>query len=233
GPPGLQRPDMGTQHIGMPHRRASGLSFLILLIASSAAAVESGDFMCDARDSTLDTCAIAGNFVVPDGTVLRFTRNNVRLRGTITTAFAGQCTTDPPAACASDTDCGATARCRRTAVLRIEVRAVFEIAARAAIVARGQAVAGDASGPNGGSITVVARSLSMAGTIDVSTGGIAGVSAGDGGRIVVTVAESVTLAAVALLDASTARGGCGGSITIGGPETLESNATITADGATR
>jgi cysteine-rich repeat protein len=227
-PPGLQRHHMGKH----PHR-AFALSLLVLLLASSAAAVESGDFMCDARDSTLDTCVIAGSFVIPDGTVLRFTRNNVRVRGSVVTGFTGRCTTDPPAACVSDIDCGMPARCLRTGVLRIEVRALLEIAARAQIVARGQAIDDDAAGPNGGSITVVARSLSMAGTFDASAAGIPGVRAGDGGRIVITVEESVTLAALARLDASTARGGCGGSITIGGPETLELNGTVTADGATR
>src|ERR1043165_6013607 len=98
----LARPGLQRHHMGRHPHQVFALPLLILLLASSAAAVESGDFMCDARDSTRDTLVSSGSCVVPDGTLLPFTRNNAGVRGSIVTGCRGTCTTDPPSACASD-----------------------------------------------------------------------------------------------------------------------------------
>jgi cysteine-rich repeat protein len=219
--------------MGPSPRAALALPLVILsLFASFASAVESGDFMCDARESTADTCVITALFVVADGTVLRFTRDHVRVRGSISTELAGRCEAAPETACSSDAGC-TPSRCLRTGALVLEVRGTLDIAGSGQLLARGQAVAGDERGPNGGSITLGAHMLALTGTINTSAASIAGVPAGNGGHIVLAVTDAVTIETSARLDASTARGGCGGSITITAPATVALKGVVTVEGATR
>src|SRR5207253_797085 len=155
--------------------RLTGL--LALLALAGRAAAQTGDSLCDARQSTADTCVIAADQTLPDGSVLTFTKPNVRVRSNLT---FGRCAPDPATACASDADCAPPARCLRTAET-IQVAGLLSLDAGAKITARGKAAAGDAIGPDGGAITLSARDVSIAGTVGVSAEGTTGVPAGHAG----------------------------------------------------
>src|SRR5438552_3680117 len=210
--------------------RLTGL--LALLALASRADAQTGDSLCDARQSTADTCVIAADQTLPDGGVLTFTKPNVRVRSNLT---FGHCAPDPTTACASDADCAPPARCLRTAET-IQVAGQLSVDAGGKITARGKAAAGDTIGPDGGAITLSAHDVSLAGTVGVSADGTTGVPAGHAGRIGIDADGTVTLAASAFLDASTSSGGCGGTIGIGygakTPATLTADGQLSVDGVT-
>ncbi len=211
--------------------RYAALGLLFGLTFAATASGQTGDRLCDATQSTADTCVITGAFPFPDMTVLTFTKPSVDLRGSLTITTSGVCSLAPATACASDADCVAPARCARPKHVMFNVAGTFTIEAHAAVVARGEAAATDTIGPDGGTITIAAHDVTVAGTLDVSAVGVTGIPAGRGGQIVVHAAGSVTLAATARLDGSTARGGCGGSITIDGADTIAASGLVTVDGA--
>ena len=197
---------------------------------------QSGDPLCDAQQSTADTCVIAADSTIPDGSVLTFTAPNVRVRSTLTVAFTARCSPDPATPCASDADCTAPARCLRTKQLSIQVPGLLTLDPGAKIFARGLAVTGDLVGPDGGAVTLEAHDVSLAGMVSVSAGGPSSIPAGRAGTIAIDADGTVTLAPSAWLDAATSRGGCGGTIDIGAgartPATLTANGEIGVDGAT-
>ena len=222
---------------GARARRALATAGLLVLVAPAGrAAAQTGDFLCDSRQSTPDTCVIARNFPIPDGSVLTFTAPNVRVRRTLTTVFTARCAAGPPAPCASDAQCAAPARCLRTARLTMQVARRLTLDSSEKITARGRAVPGDTIGPDGGAITLSALDVSLGGTVGVSAEGTTGVPAGHAGAIVIDADGTVTLASTARLDASTSRGGCGGTIAIGSgaktPATLSAGGLLSVAGAT-
>src|SRR5439155_16570167 len=213
--------------------RLTGL--LALLALAGRAAAQTGDSLCE---STADTCVIAADQTLPDGSMLTFTAPNVRVRSTLTVGFTARCAPDPATACASDADCAPPARCLRTAQLTIEVAGLLTLDASAKIIARGLAAAGDTIGPDGGTITLSAHDVNLAGSIRVpaEAQGTLGVPAGHAGRIAIDADGTVMLAPTAFLDASTSSGGCGGTIGIGNgaktPATLSAAGLLVVDGAT-
>ncbi|TMA55623.1 MAG: hypothetical protein E6J75_11525, partial [Deltaproteobacteria bacterium] len=160
------------------------------------------------------------------------------MRSTLTVGFTARCAPDPATACASDADCAPPARCLRTAQLTIEVAGLLTLDASAKIIARGLAAAGDTIGPDGGTITLSAHDVNLAGSIRVpaEAQGTLGVPAGHAGRIAIDADGTVMLAPTAFLDASTSSGGCGGTIGIGNgaktPATLSAAGLLVVDGAT-
>ena len=70
--------------------RLTGL--LALLALAGRVAAQTGDSLCDARQSTVDTCVIAADATLPDGGVLTFTKPNLRVRSNLT---FGHCAPDP------------------------------------------------------------------------------------------------------------------------------------------
>ncbi|HYR96802.1 MAG TPA: hypothetical protein VEM57_08695 [Candidatus Binatus sp.] len=113
------------------------------------------------------------------------------------------------------------------------VDGTFAVAPRAVLAAGGQAVAGDTIGPDGGTISVTAHDVNIGGDVGVTAEGTNAIVAGDGGTITVTADGSVAIADTARLDASTSRGGCGGSIVVTGPASLDSAGLLYVEGATR
>src|SRR5256885_9413240 len=152
--------------------RLTGL--LALLALAGRAAAQTGDSLCDARQSTADTCVIAADQTLPDGSVLTFTKPNVRVRSNLT---FGRCAPDPATACASDADCAPPARCLRTAET-IQVAGLLSGDAGGKTRAGGRAAAGDTIGPDGGAITLSAHDVSLADMVGVSADGAPGVPAG-------------------------------------------------------
>ncbi len=210
---------------------------LFLVALGAHAAAQTGDFLCDAAQSTVDTCVIASDATVPDGSALTFTAPNVHLRSKLTVAATARCSPDPPTPCVSDFDCTAPARCLRTKQLSLEAAGLLTIDPTGKIIANGVAVNGtmpDVIGPDGGSVTLVAHDMTLGGTVDVTTGGTTSIPAGHAGTIVIDADGSVT--STGSLDASTSRGGCGGSVLIGAgmkvPTTLATGGTIAVDGST-
>src|SRR3989442_8159721 len=157
--------------------RLTGL--LALLALAGRVAAQTGDSLCDTRQSTADTCVIASDATLPDGGVLTFTKPNLRVRSNLT---FGHCAPDPATACASDADCAPPARCLRTAET-IQVAGLLSVDAGAKITARGNAAAGDTVGSDGGAITLSAHDVSLAGTVGVSAASTTGVPAGQPGGI--------------------------------------------------
>jgi hypothetical protein len=212
---------------------AGGRVVLVLLAAlagTPAASAATGDDLCGTK-STPDTCVITGNFSLPDGTALAFTRPNVELRGTLTVVFAGVCSLAPAAACVSDAKCDPPARCLRTGRITVDATGSLTLGSTAQILARSESVVGDLVGPDGGTIELAAHDVTIAGTLDVSAGGATGAPVGNGGTILVHAASTVTLRG--RLDASTARGGCGGTITVDGALALSAGGVLDVEGATR
>ena len=115
--------------------RLTGL--LTLLALAGRVAAQTGDSLCDTRQSTADTCVIASDATLPDGGVLTFTKPNLRVRSNLT---FGHCAPDPATACASDADCAPPARCLRTAET-IQVAGLLSVDAGGKITARGKAAA--------------------------------------------------------------------------------------------
>src|SRR5438874_5281240 len=94
-------------------RPAAGIVLALVVAAGGHAAAQTGDALCDPRQSTADTCVIAAAASVPDGTTLTFTASSVVLGGTLAVQASGSCTLTPGGPCASDADCVAPARCDR------------------------------------------------------------------------------------------------------------------------
>src|SRR5206468_448726 len=136
---------------------------------------------------------------IPDDTLLTFSAPNVELRGTLTVQFAGVCALEPGGPCVSDADCGASGPCQRTGRITLQAAAALAIDTRARILARGEPLAGDALGPDGGTISLAARDVTIAGLLAASAEATTSVPAGRGGRIAVTADGSVTLASSATL----------------------------------
>jgi len=208
------------------------LSLAAFLAAPSPPAdAETGDFLCDAAQSTLLTCVIVGTKSVPDGSVLRFGRPSVRIGGTITVAPAARCALSEQTSCASDQDCGPLAPCLRPRRIEIVADDVLTVDRQRGILARGDVVTGDSVGADGGSVTLVAAAVDIAGFVDVSAAGRSGVKAGAGGTLVINATRAVTVRTTARLDASTSTGGCGGMILVGDtlvPATIEVHGNATA-----
>jgi cysteine-rich repeat protein len=222
------------------YRRARAIAMLLAAAASLAlprdsVGVENGDILCDVAQSTLLTCVIVGTKTVADETSLHFSRRNVRIDGTITVTPAGRCALSDQTSCVSDQDCGALAPCLRPRRLEIVVADVLTVDRQGRILARGDAVTGDLTGSDGGSVTLVAGTVDIAGILDVSAAGRPGVKAGAGGTLVINATGSVAARTTARLDASTSTGGCGGSIIVGDtlvPGTIDLHGDATAEGAT-
>src|SRR3989442_10124825 len=117
--------------------RLTGL--LTLLALAGRAEAQTGDSLCDAPQSTVDTCVIAADQTLPDGSVLTFTKPNLRVRSNLTTAFTARCAPGSATACASDADCTPPARCVRTAQLTIQVAGLLTLDGGAKVTARGKA----------------------------------------------------------------------------------------------
>jgi cysteine-rich repeat protein len=203
---------------------------------AATAAAASGDFLCDAGRSTLLTCVIAGTQNVPDGSVLFFDRRNVRLEGTLSVETTGRCSRNQAVTCRSDSGCSeAAGRCERRKTIEIVVDGLFTVDRAGRVQARGEAVAGDTVGPDGGSIRVMAGAADIAGTLDVSASGRLAIKAGRGGSLVVDTAGPLRLGDTARLDASTGSGGCGGTIRLGEatqPSRIDVHGLLTVDAAT-
>jgi hypothetical protein len=218
--------------------RTSGLRSVVALLAllspAARGAAETGDVLCDAALSTPDTCVVPdGTIAVPDGAVLRFAAPNVRVAGSLAFQFTRCSVAMTP--CASDADCTAPDECVRvrTGEAGFAVDGTFTLDTRAELVARGEAIAGDTIGPDGGRLTITAQDVNLAGMIRVTAESATGVvPAGRGGAITVTANGAVTIAPSGRLEASTSRGGCGGTITITGPATLDAAGLLDVDGAT-
>src|SRR5215470_4225656 len=157
----------------------------VLVAPQRRGAADTGDFLCDATQSTADTCVIVGTSTVPDQSVLRFEKPNVRVRGRVLVQFTGRCELDSTIACASDADCAAAGSCERTAEMTLVVGGLLTVELHGEISARGQAVAGDTIGPDGGNITLDTHDLSLAGVVSVTALGFNGIPAGHAGGIVV------------------------------------------------
>src|SRR5438445_10774498 len=113
------------------------LTFVLSLAGAGAAAAQTGDSYCDQRQSTADTCVIAGTFTVPDGSLLTFSAPSVQLKGTLEVQFAGVCALEPGGPCVSDGDC-AGAPCQRTGRITLQAAASLALGTRALILARGE-----------------------------------------------------------------------------------------------
>ncbi|HJQ85070.1 MAG TPA: hypothetical protein VKA21_13385, partial [Candidatus Binatia bacterium] len=216
-----------------PRRRAALLlACLLAAAAARSAGAGTGDGLCDAKESTPTTCVIVADASVPDGTTLTFDLPEVELRSKLTVAFAGRCTVEGATACASDGDCVPPARCDRTGRLTVQAAEKITIDGRGQIVARSQAVVGDEVGPPGGTVILEAHDVTVEGTVVVVADGATGVPAGHGGRIEVHADGSVVIEPGGRLDASTARGGCGGTIVVAQPISMVAGGTVNVDGAT-
>src|SRR5439155_15414377 len=158
--------------------RAAVIGMLVGLASGGVAIAQTGDALCDARQSTAETCIIVDAFTVPDETALTFTAANVALRGSIAVTSGGTCSLAPGGSCTADADCTAPARCDRPLRVTLQVAGTLTVDGR--IVAHGQAVSGDRVGPAGGTITIEAADVMVAGTIDASAAGTTGVPAGRG-----------------------------------------------------
>src|SRR5207247_2037619 len=79
------------------------------------------------QQSTDDTCVIAQDVTIPDGSVLTFTKPNLRVHSALTVAPTARCSPDPPTACASDADCPPPARCLRTAQVSIQASGLLTL----------------------------------------------------------------------------------------------------------
>src|SRR5438552_5103259 len=204
----MVEPSDGSQ--AMPGASAAGhhlmarmrtpLRVLALLGLSGSLAVTNceaqlADALCDPTQWSGDTCVIVGSPAVPANAQLTFTAPNVRVRGSLHAPFVGHCSLAPGTACAADPDC-APGTCVRTATLALVVAGHFSLDAGAQVDAIGRAAPGDAVGPAGGTITVTARDVDLAGTISVETIGRSSpaVPAGRAGEIVVNATGAVTLA---------------------------------------
>src|SRR6059036_457607 len=95
------------------HARAAAIGILVGLLWGGIATAQTGDGLCDARQSTAETCVVLGTFTVPDDSVLSFTAPNVVIHGSITVSSSGTCSLVPAGPCASDADCLVPARCDR------------------------------------------------------------------------------------------------------------------------
>src|SRR6185436_16949961 len=109
---------------------------------------ETGDFLCDAVQSTADTCVIVGTWLVPADPVLRFAKPNARVRHFLPAAVTGTCADALAEPCTSDAGCTAPARCTRTGGVAMEVAGTLSLDSDAEITARGEAVSGDTLGPD-------------------------------------------------------------------------------------
>jgi len=201
-------------------------------LAATNCEAQLADALCDPTQSSGDTCVIVGSPAVPANAQLTFTAPNVRVQGSLHALLVGRCSLAPGTTCAADPDC-APGSCVRTATLALVVAGHFSLDAGARVDAIGRAAPGDAVGPAGGTITVTARDVDVAGTISVETIGRSSpaVPAGRAGEIVVNATGAVTLASTAQLDASTSAGGCGGSVSIGVRPSLPATIDV-AKGAT-
>jgi slime mold repeat-containing protein len=210
------------------NRRLAPSLALLLVLGVRAARAGTGDTLCDPQTSTAQTCVITGIRAVPDGTTLDFTAPDVDVRGTILVQVSGQCSVAPAAACTSDGGCTAPARCLRPRRLSLVVAHALTIENRAEIDATGQAVSGDRVGPDGGTVTISAHDVTINGFVYVFTqaSGVSGVPAGSGGQITVQAPGSVTVGSSGRLNAAAMGGGCGGSIAIDGPATLDAGGTL-------
>src|SRR5262249_60106651 len=104
-----------------------------------------------------------------------------------------------------------------TARLGLQVTQALTVENHGVLGAIGLASTQDVIGPGGGTITIAARDVAIAGRIDVSALSATGIPAGPGGHIELDADGSVVLAPTAALDASAAKGGCGGSVAVEGP----------------
>jgi hypothetical protein len=216
-----------------PFGRRVAVALLALALAPDGrSAAESGDFLCDPEESSAETCVIVGNWSVPPGVVLRFTAPNVSVRGTVRGEIIGRCMFAPTAACQADSDCSLPDRCLRLGEVSLEAAEVLSIETSARVTAVGQPVVGDARGPDGGRITLLAREVRVAGIVSAAAASLLGVEAGAGGTVAIDAERAVVIAPTAGLDASSARGGCGGTIVIGTPSSLEVNGTLAVDAST-
>jgi hypothetical protein len=219
--------------MAFPRSSALALAITAIALAFRPAAGATGDALCDAALSTVDTCVVTGTFAVPDGTTLAFTAPAVELRGALALAFSGTCSNDQAGPCAADADCAAPARCRRSGAVEIDVARRLAIAAHAAISARGAVSSGDGTAYDAGTIVVHAGELDVAGTIDASAQGATGVPAGRGGTIELLVDGAATIEPTARVDASSPRGGCGGTIRMDCASGVTAAGTLDVEGATR
>src|ERR1043166_7649412 len=150
---------------------ARAVAVLVLyLVEVGAAAAQTGDAYCGAQ-STADTCVIVGTFTIPDDSLLTFSLPNVDVRGTLAVQFAGVCALEPGGPCTSDADCGASGPCQRTGRITLQAVAALTLGSRARILARGEPGTGDVLGPDGGTITLVARALTLARSLLASAEG--------------------------------------------------------------
>ena len=204
----------------------------LLAAATLAGAAETGDGFCDPKVSTSETCVVTKVVTVADQTVLRFTTRNVELRGSI--RFMPHCADDPATLCSADAQCP----CVRMGAFTVQVTGLLTVAFGAKILDQGQATAHDAVGPDGGTITIVAGSLTVAGMVSATALGASGVPAGHGGHVIVAADANVKVTGTGAIDASTAAGGCGGTIEIGSqaaaPASLDlaEGSLLDVDGAT-
>src|SRR5215470_17120242 len=184
----------------LPVARAAVLALIGL--GGSVVRADLADSLCDATQSTADTCVILGSPVLGASAQLTFTKPNVRVRGGLHAIFVGNCSGAPGTACVADPEC-APGVCVRQAALGLVAAGRFTLDAGAQLDAIGRAAPGDTIGPPGGTISVGAQDVDLAGTISVASIGRANVDAGKAGEIVVNATGAVTLASTAKLDAST------------------------------
>src|SRR5262245_23144497 len=187
----------------------------------------SGDGLCDPVLSTAASCIVTGTHTLADPASLEFSAPDVQILGTITVTPSGRCAAAPATACASDADCGSGDSCLRPANLALTAPGSLSIGRRGALLATSTALAGDRTGPPGGTITLAAGSILVQGVVRVAATRVAGLppagvspapAAGAGGSIRIRSAQSFALDDAGTLDA-TSSGGCGGSIDIGPLET--------------
>jgi hypothetical protein len=216
----------------LPTRRPRPAVLAALALVARLALAETGDVLCG-PESTPDTCVIGNALLPPDGPVLRFARPDVIVRGRL--LAEPRCSSEPARPCSKDTDC-APASCLRTATIAFEVGGLLAVELPAEISARSTAVLGEEMGPDGGRIALSAGEVRIEGMLNVRADGLSGVPAGRAGSIAIDASGAVTLTSTARLDASTTRGACGGSITVGSgptaPETISADGQLLVQGAT-
>src|SRR5262245_658147 len=180
----------------------------------------SGDGLCDPVVSTAASCVVTGTHTLGDPASLEFSAPDVQILGTITVTPGGRCAAASDTACASDADCGSGDSCLRPATLALTAPGSLTVGRRGVLLATSTALAGDRTGPPGGTITLAAGSILVQGVVRVAATRVAGTAppgvspapaAGSGGSIRIHSAQSFALDDAGILDATSA-GGCGGSI---------------------
>src|SRR5262249_60462742 len=110
--------------------------------------------------------------------------------------------------------------CRRPATRALTAPGSLAVGRRGGLLATSAALAGDRTGPPGGTITLAAGSILVQGVVRVAATRVAGTAppgvspapaAGSGGSIRIHSAQSFALDDAGILDATSA-GGCAGSI---------------------